>query len=189
MALGTLWLKNFRKRINTLNFSELFEETGLPVYHNTLPILHKELSRMRRFERPLAVAVLQPNGIAADKPNAYSPQANNANGNDNKSISQVEFILCGLVFNNSIRDIDMLSYDTQKNQFIISLPETNKAQAHFTIERIKKLIGIRMAGQLAVGVAEFPDNGLILEDLIEHAAIACKSKIEESPPRMISLPR
>ena len=80
----------------------------------------------------------------------------------------------------------MLAYDTQNNQFIISLPETNKAQAHHTIKRIKKLLGNRMANQLALGIAEFPGNGLILEDLIKHATIACNSKLEDLHPKVDS---
>ena len=79
------------------------------------------------------------------------------------------------IVKNSIREIDMIAYDSKNHQFIISFPETNKDQAHRSIKRIKKLIGNRMADQLTFGLAEFPQNGLIIEDLIEHAVLDCNS--------------
>ncbi len=183
MIQGTSWLKNLRNKINSLSVSGLIVETALPGYHDFLPMLNKELSRVRRFEHPLAIAVLRQNGAAVDKADKNKQKTNPqqtiyAQGNDIKPISKVEFINCGLIFKKSIRDIDMIAYDTKNHQFIISFPETNKDQAHHTIKRIKKLTGNRMADQFAFGLSEFPEYGLIIEDLIEHAVLACHSQIK-----------
>ena len=192
MIRGTSWLKNLRNKINSLSVSGLIVETALPGYHDFLPMLNKELSRMRRFEHKLAIAaVLRQKGAAPDKADKNKQKTNPqqtiyAQGNDVKPISQVEFINCGLIFKNSIREIDMIAYDTKNHQFIISFPETNKDQARHTIERIKKLIGNRLADQFAFGLAEFPENGLIIEDLIEHAVLACHSQTKNTHIRICS---
>jgi hypothetical protein len=143
-------------------------------------MLDKELSRVRRFEHPLSVAVFKPNFAAPDKRDyngqkTVSQSAWNTPHNDLKPISELEFILCGMVIKNSIREIDIIVYDTESRQFIISFPETDITQAQHTIKRLKKLIGSRMASQLTFGLAEFPQNGLILEDLIEYAVNSCNS--------------
>jgi hypothetical protein len=180
MTIISEWFKNQRKRTDSVSVSGLIKETALPLYDKYLSTLNKELSRIRRFEHSLAIAVLKKTGFHPDQVNKKNPKAEPQlftypSDNDVKPISEIEFILCGLVVKNSIRDIDIIVYDPTSHQFIISFPETNIGQAHHTIKRIKKLIGNRMADQLAFGLAEFPQNGLILNDLIEYAVLACNS--------------
>jgi len=181
------WLKKQKRRFNSKSIYELIEESSLPFYHNFLPALNKELSRIRRFEHPLSIVVMQPNGVHLDKADKYKQKADPRTGisqfpTDIKSTSKAEFVLCGLIVKNSIRDIDMIAYDNLNNRFILSFPETNKAQANQSIKRLKKLIGNSMAGQLCFGIAEFPENGLIIEDLIEHANFTCNSHTNDMPP-------
>ena len=147
MIQGTSWLKNLRNKLNSLFVSGLKVETGLPAYHDFLPMLNKELSRVRRFEHPLAIAVLKQNGAAPDKAdknkqNTNPQQTIYAQGNDIKPISQVEFINCGLIFKNSIREIDLIAYDTKNHQFIISFPETKDKKITIILDRIFSNFGV-----------------------------------------------
>jgi hypothetical protein len=80
-----------------------------------------------------------------------------------------EFFLCGKVIRDALRDIDITSYAAVNNQFIIVLPESTKSEAEDALRRIKRLAG-RGANQFLAEVAEFPNDGLILDDLVLHAA-------------------
>jgi len=167
-------LKNLRKRRNLIDVSELFKETTIPLYKNYLPMLNKEFSRIRRFEHSMTIATLKLNGFVPEhmwKSNQkdHLKLVKSVQDYDVKSIPNAEFIYCGLVIKISIRDIDTIVYDPVNYQFIIIFPEINIVQAQSCIDRIKEIIGNRLADHLIFGLAEFPQNGLILDDLIKYA--------------------
>jgi hypothetical protein len=58
---------------------------------------------------------------------------------------------------------------------VILLPESNKVEAERAVQRLNKIIGKRISSQLAYGISEFPDEGLIVEDLVEKAIEALSS--------------
>jgi len=66
-----------------------------------------------------------------------------------------------------LRESDIACYDVPNNQYIIMLPESTREQATMTVTRLKKLLFKRTAGHLVAGIAEFPADGLIVEDLVK----------------------
>ncbi|MFQ6112846.1 MAG: hypothetical protein ACE5NG_02025, partial [bacterium] len=101
------------------------------------------------------------------------------------------FSLVGSILRESLRESDIATYDVTNNQYIVLLPESNKLQAMQTVMRLKKLLFKRTAGHLVAGIAEFPTEGLIIEDLVHSAMEACNHKLndeirskseEERPP-------
>ena len=82
---------------------------------------------------------------------------------------QLVFSLAGSLLGESLRESDIATYDVATNQYILVLPECDAAQAMQTVQRLKVLLFKRTAGHLIEGVAEFPKDGIIIEDLVAKA--------------------
>lgn len=89
--------------------------------------------------------------------------------NASKRFTQIEYLLCGRILRDSLREVDLLVYDGVKNQFIIFLPESNRVDSEKAVHRLSEILGKRISNQLYYGISEFPTDGLIEEDLIERS--------------------
>ncbi len=164
---------------------------AVPTFRRTLPQLSNELARVRRYNRPLSVLVLR---IESDqlllnlKRSLASETGNGSAGSYNNIMQTIQlvFSLVGSILSESLRDSDIACYDVANNQYIILLPESDRAQATQTVQRLKKLLFKRTAGHLVAGIAEFPQEGLIIEDLVKTAMASCQPKPEEKTIRNVS---
>ncbi|GAB4340023.1 MAG: hypothetical protein Kow0037_25590 [Calditrichia bacterium] len=138
-----------------------------------LPQIKKEIYRVRRYKRPLSVVVIRSRDnletnhsrqIGLKRSNGHTQRHS-----DSESISLFEFLLCGPIFRDCIRESDIICFDGDKNHFILVLPESDKDRALKTIQRIQNRLVHRIAGMFSFGVAEYKHDGLLIEDLIEHA--------------------
>ena len=89
-------------------------------------------------------------------------------------MTQLDFIFCGPVFRDALREMDFITFDGVNNQFVIILPETNSHQAVLTVQRLTQILGKKLAVQLSFGIAEFPADGLNINDLLSVAMTSSK---------------
>ena len=173
MFFRTLLIKYLNRKTDRQTLSNIAEAAAIPAYRHLLPRLNKEISRHRRFKRPLTVIAIGPNGNSSSQPNKALIDTPDFDGpsssNNSGKLTQIEFILCGPIFRDAIREIDITAYDGANNKFVIALPETTKQQAMQTVIRLKNMVGEKVAEHLSVGVAEFPEDGLIIYDLLNEA--------------------
>lgn len=176
--VGFLWMRQRKLMKSMAIFASITEAAGVPPYRRSLPLLRKEIARVRRYHHSLAVVVICPRENCLNK-EAHSRKVamgeNGTNTSSKHSLSQVEFLLCGSILRDSLREVDFTTYDGAKNQFVIFLPESNKLEAEKAIQRLDNIIGKRISSQMVYGISEFPDEGLIVEDLVEKASEALNS--------------
>lgn len=164
-----LWLYHRRRLLGHQSLSLLIDALSIPHYRKALPGLNRELSRARRFQRPLTVLVIRP------LPGVALPGSPSGNGVPTaKPLNQLDFLLTGTILRDSIREIDMLVYDGLQHQYIILLPETTREGARHTVNRLLEMGGDRVRGKTTIGIAEFPADGLIIEDLLQNAGTTIK---------------
>lgn len=185
LVFGTLlYLKqrNFKNGIRTI--TSIIDAAGIPTYRNSLPLLRKEISRVRRYQHTLTVVVIHAHHnlpeVRNDAIGDISMSENGGIENTAKQFTQIEYLLCGRIFRDSLREVDLIVYDGNQNQFIIFLPESNKANAEKTVLRLSKILGGRISDQLYYGISEFPTEGLIVEDLIERAVESADKSISNA---------
>ncbi len=135
---------------------------------------------MRRYGRPLSILVLrlESDQLLLDLKRSLIADAGNGGVESYNQVMQtiqLVFSLVGSILKESLRESDIATYDVPSNQYVIMLPESNREQAMLTVTRLKKLLFKRTAGHLVTGVAEFPTDGLILQDLITRAVEVCTS--------------
>lgn len=140
-----------------------------------MPRIKSEFNRVRRFQRKLAVVAIGMNSINSNENTRRSGQVSTEKRkqvkvlNQPKQISIEEFGLCGIIFYDSLREIDIISYDAINNQFLIFLPETDKQNASIMVDRIKKNIRESINNKLSIGIAEFPIDGLTIDELVHSS--------------------
>jgi hypothetical protein len=168
-----LWIKQRNLKNGIRAIASIIDAAGIPTYRNSLSLLRREISRVRRYQHTLSVVVIR---TYSDLPeisnNDMEDISMNENGkveNASKQFTQIEYLLCGRILRDSLREVDLIVYDGAKNQFIIFLPESNRMEAEKTVYRLSQILGKRISDILYYGISEFPTDGLIEEDLIERA--------------------
>ncbi len=180
-----LFNRQKRKKAGLVGEHKLLNDGELgavPTYSSTLKHLVNELARVRRYQRPLTIVVLrlESDKLILDlKRSLVAEQGNGSVESYNQVMQTIQlvFSLVGSILKESLRESDIATYDVRNNQYIMMLPESNREQAELTITRLKKLLFKRTAGHLVAGIAEFPSDGLIMEDLVKCAIADCFASI------------
>jgi hypothetical protein len=181
ISLMYLWQKRRNKKPSRYIESAFLDAASLPSFRNSIEHLNKELSRARRSHRPLSMIVIEHH--PTESGSNSSRQSDNSESlriiSRGRERDITDFLLCGKVIREALRDMDITSYAAVNNQFIIVLPESTKSEAKDALRRIKGIIGMG-ADQLLAEVAEFPNDGLILDDLVAHAANLISDRYEDT---------
>ncbi len=161
---------------------------AVPTYRRTLPQLTNELARVRRYNRPLTLVVLriESDQLLLNLKRDLVPETGNGGVSSYNNIMQtiqLVFSLVGSILSESLRESDIATYDVAYNQYVILLPESDIRQATQTVRRLKKLLFKRTAGHLVAGIASFPEDGLLIEDLVQNAVEKCVRQVEGRTPR------
>ena len=151
---------------------------AVPTLRRTHERMLNELARVRRYQRPLAIVVLrlESDQLLLDLKRNLVPASGNGSVeayNQVMQTIQLVFSLVGSILKESLRESDVAAYDVPNNQYIIMLPESTRDQASLTVTRLKRLLFKRTAGHLVAGIVEFPEDGLILGDLIALGVENC----------------
>ncbi len=158
---------------------------AIPTFRRSLPQLTNELARVRRYNRPLSIIVLriESDQLLLDLKRSLATDGNGSASSYTNMIQtlQLVFSLVGSILRESLRESDIACYDVANNQYVIMLPECTRQQAQLTVRRLKKLLFKRTAGHLVAGIAEFPSDGLIIEDLVKRAMETCQPRAINQP--------
>lgn len=143
-------------------------------------LLHDEMTRARRYQRPLSVVMLDIDHFKAV--------------NDTYGHQQGDLVLAeaGQIIRTSIREMDSPArYGGE--EFVILMPETEGAQTLAMAERIRQLIesheftgisGTPIRVTVSIGIAMFPRNAASEEGLIRRADMALYKSKEEGRNRI-----
>jgi hypothetical protein len=150
------------------------DTTALPSYRRSLPDLGQELARMRRYERSLTVLVLRLVNGSTPEAGAFGSGGNGSRGVPTpKSSAQLPFWHVGTMLRDLLRDSDVATCEYALGEYVLLLPETNRTQAIQAANRLGKIIFATTELRVQSGVAEFPTDGLIVEELVKSANEEC----------------
>jgi hypothetical protein len=154
----------------------------VPTYHAVRPSIEAELRRARRYERPLAVVVAtldhpsfatassEPFGNAGAV--ASEPLTEDADeGNKERSLFDVRanLLLLGDLLQGSVRETDIVAYAPVRRRFVVCLPECDRESACLAVERVGRMFREWTTHRIRAGVAAYPPDALIVDDLIAQA--------------------
>lgn len=122
-----------------------------------------EVTRSRRYHRPLSLLVLQIN--PSDQHLAVEQMVFKI---QHDLESRFSFARIGQVIDEYSRQTDMV-FRERRNRFVVLCPETDYQNSQILAQRICDAIENRTGIQVAWGVAAFPDDALNFDDLMDVA--------------------
>jgi GGDEF domain-containing protein len=124
--------------------------------------MYREVKRARRFHRPLAIVALKVDeaDIQVVLPKIV------------KEVQQAmmkQYVLAGVarILNDNMQDFDTIAL--RDNNFIVVLPEINGEEAHQVALKLADVVKERLKIKLQVGTANFPQEAMTFESLVELA--------------------
>jgi hypothetical protein len=171
----------------------------IPSYREALGAFTKELERVRRFDRPLAVAVMKLEDlrtaestfeiVAANTNGSNGNGAGLSNGSTNVSTNgniplddreailratrHIMFWNIGYALRDLLRESDVAACDISNQRYIVLLPESGEENAALAATRIEERIVESIGVRVRKGIAVFRSEGLTIADLVESATAKC----------------
>lgn len=121
-----------------------------------------ELTRSRRYHRPLSLVVIQ---SEADDEDFTQKVLQNI---QHDLMSRFTSARVGQIIDERIRQTDLVLRDYQ-GRFVVLCPETDLSNATLLAKRISQSIKERTNLRVLWGVAAFPDEALTFDDLLQKA--------------------
>lgn len=141
------------------------QKTGLMRFHYARRALSNEISRSLRYGKKLSLMLI--------KINHWDELAEKI-GLESREHLLVE--VCETMFN-TVRNVDTLFINIDKIGAI--LPETNNVGAEVIARRLVENVKKKTKEDLRIGIAGFPDDSIVEDDLINKAEIAMLTSIRE----------
>lgn len=157
---ATLLMWQRRQKLSVIDraVSLTIQATGIPPYRRSLPQLAQELDRARRCQRPLTAVVL-------------SFQSDAGLEQKRALVFHLAVRLVGTMLRDAFRASDIVTYDSINDQYVILLIESSKSQALQAVCRLSQRLFKQTAVHFKIGMAEFPADGLTIEDLVIGAQV------------------
>ena len=156
----SLRLVEFNKIINDITFGRI--GTPPPQFSEEQGVMYREMNRARRFQRPLTILALKVDEeVVQDTLPKMVVEVQQA--------MMSEYAYAGMA---RILHENLLEYNTivrRDDYFIILLPEITVENAPNVAENIVEAVKAEMNVNLKVGTANFPDDAVTFESLIELA--------------------
>jgi GGDEF domain-containing protein len=121
-----------------------------------------ELTRSRRYHRPLSVVMIQPE---SDEEELTREAFKNI---QHDLMSRFTSARVGQIIDDRVRQTDLVLRDYQ-GRFFVLCPETDLSNATLLAKRISQAIKERTNLRVLWGVAAFPEEALTFEDLLQKA--------------------
>lgn len=135
-------------------------EVDLPSLPAALPQIAAEFARARRYERPVTVAVFSV---------APAQEGDHVVGTPLRPPSLAVAPVLGTVARRAMREIDIVSCDTDSGCCIVVMPEIAPEEGQRAIARLRGLCADRLGCPIFAGMAVFPLDGWTFGDLVRTA--------------------
>lgn len=129
-------------------------------------VLAFEFGRARRYECALSIVVVVPTSW---------PGEHDVHHKADEPLPTVLPLLTAAGLRETLRETDIMCYQPLEGRFVLGLTESEAEAARCALERVRTLFQSRLRIELAVGVAQFPSDGVTLEDLVDAARLRAGS--------------
>jgi len=155
-------------------FQSLLAGSGVPGFRQALPRLAAEFDRARRYQHALTIALFGEDGVLASGASTAG-----WNGGDGASVTRAHALppdghglfpaVLASVLREGTRDADIVTYAAALGRCIVVMPETDRAQAHQAVNRLRELGTRRLMFPVRASIATFPEDGWTIGELIRQA--------------------
>jgi hypothetical protein len=148
------------------NVRQKAELLHVSTYRQRLAAFNRELNRARRADRSLTVVALALDRESSGPPGSTSGEPRT---------TRLAYMLVGSMLRELIREHDLVAYDPATDRYVLMLVDSDRGEAIGLIGRIQDEILARSTLLLQAGLAQLPEDGLTLADLVRRAGERCES--------------
>lgn len=156
-------LRDFVQAVEAISLPA--ERTGLLNYVKLQEHMQIEMSRARRHQRPISVAM-----IAVDPPTFETALHQAVRDAQSAMIERYLQVRFGIFMNRQIRETDRIAHDNETGRFLLVAPETSAVQTEELLKRLSYQIEEQLGIRFRYSVADFPSTALTAEEMIHHVA-------------------
>jgi hypothetical protein len=167
VGTSLLWCR--KKRILTGSRRTKKTSTSVTGFSEAQAALELEMEHARRLEYKLAIIVIQELDPAESRVAAANDESDTREENGGTETSIVDVLRNTSLLKETLRMIDIVAYDEDRQFVMGMLPGVDNAHAAHTALRIRKQLHLEPNEGVQIGCAEFPGDGLLLDDLISSA--------------------
>jgi len=166
-----LWTRQVNLRLVRRAEWLLARAANVPTFRNSMRRFKGELTRARRYQRPLTVACVSPQNLdQTSQPGMLAETG-----------SFIQYPLLGCMLQNSVRESDAVAFDATTCDYIILFAEADKQQASRCLARVHNIVSNNTDTRIRAGLATFPADGYTLEDLVRVARTECRTQNALTP--------
>ena len=165
----TLNIKDFEQAVEIFTFASIRKVKRVQEAYEEI---QAEIYRSRRFQRSLSIIVLEQESEKVQKNiNQVVQDAQRA------MMEQYTSVMIAKELATQLRRTDLLLENGKKGRLVILSPDTDLTKTETLIHRLKSLTQ-SAEFPLNFGVAVFPDHALTFEELLKHAEMNLRQRID-----------
>ena len=158
----------------------------IPSYRAVHDAFARELDRVRRYDRALAVLVLKLEDLrTAEGSMDLLPSNGSAPSGEQEALLRatrhVMFWNVGYALRDILRDSDVAACDVPNRRYVVLLPESGEDLANLAAQRIEQRIHEAIGVHVRKGIAVYRSDGLTVGDLVQAATSACDRAAASRP--------
>lgn len=146
------------------------------------PLMEMEMERARRLGYTLAIIAVDAQESDRSEVVLASPDSRNLQKIGGESCGVDAVLQRATLLQETLRMIDIPAYDEENQRIVIMLPGSNNVHASQTAIRISDELQKKFGIGILSGCADFPEDGLLLDDLI-----ACASSRIGQPDNVVRI--
>ncbi len=143
-------------------------------FRESLARFSLEITRARRYRTPLTLVTVQPRATGVHRRLMLAANGDAAPDSPPEhdvpdEVRELATALLSPLLRGSVRITDVVAYDATEDDHVALFTETSKDEARNAVQRVRGVVEERFSIHLRIGAAEFPGDGLTLDDLVEKA--------------------
>lgn len=160
------------------------EAADIPSFWRSNQQIQNELRRCRRYEHSMSLLVLDVDGASLHRAAVEHGRAPaDADAWFMRRFECTALLLLGWILRDGTRESDFLSYVADRDLYALILPEADSYAAQEAARRLSDLFEQRSTLTVRRGIATFPEEGLTVEALFQHACAALRAPKATLPSR------
>ena len=180
-----------RGRRGGASYAPAFVVLGIPALQEAMPAFERELTRARRYKRPASLVAVEvtPADCENLRLELLRDDAAESPAFERLQVRNLLHARLATLLGAELRETDVAAFGPKNGLFYILLPEADRSHAEALGRRLQEAFHSSTGATLAMGVALFPDEELVVRELLGRASSACAAAAPREPwPRPVLAP-
>lgn len=136
--------------------------------------LQVEIARGRRYNRPLTLMMLRLHANKFHAINSNGATDGPVNATFKTHVDRMSQVSAAAILRTCVRDSDIVTWDAIEQAHVVMFTESDPDSSRRAAARVTQLLSDRLGASLNVGLADFPLDAFVLDDLLQRVRHECR---------------